>query len=41
MAGGHESSAVAADFDPVYEWVDGDGSYLLRLNLPGTYDARS
>uniref|UniRef100_N1QYT6 Uncharacterized protein n=1 Tax=Aegilops tauschii TaxID=37682 RepID=N1QYT6_AEGTA len=35
MAGGQESSAVAADLDPVYEWVDGDGSYLLRLNLPG------
>ncbi|EMS47296.1 hypothetical protein TRIUR3_14496 [Triticum urartu] len=38
MASRPESSAAkaaAADFDPVYEWVDGDGSYLLRLNLPG------
>ncbi|KAM3330855.1 hypothetical protein ACQJBY_027142 [Aegilops geniculata] len=32
MASRQESSA---DLDPVYEWVDGDGSYLLRLNLPG------
>ncbi|VAH77210.1 unnamed protein product [Triticum turgidum subsp. durum] len=34
MASRQESSVTAADLDPVYEWVDGDGSYLLRLNLP-------
>ncbi|XP_047061625.1 inactive protein RESTRICTED TEV MOVEMENT 2-like [Lolium rigidum] len=29
------AKAAAADCDPVYEWVIGDGSYLLRLTLPG------
>uniref|UniRef100_A0ACD5VYX5 Uncharacterized protein n=1 Tax=Avena sativa TaxID=4498 RepID=A0ACD5VYX5_AVESA len=33
--GSSAAKAVAADCDPLYEWVDGDGSYLLRLTLPG------
>ncbi|XP_044976242.1 inactive protein RESTRICTED TEV MOVEMENT 2-like [Hordeum vulgare subsp. vulgare] len=33
MASRQESPAAAADWD--YEWVHGDGGYLLRLNLPG------
>lgn len=33
--GSPAAKAAAADCDPVYEWVDGDGSYLLRLTLPG------
>lgn len=39
MASKQGSSAAkataVADIDPTYEWVDGDGIYLLRLNLPG------
>ncbi|TVU34286.1 hypothetical protein EJB05_16117, partial [Eragrostis curvula] len=27
--------AAAGDFDPIYEWLDDGGSYLLRLSLPG------
>lgn len=33
--GSSAAKAAAADCDPVYEWVDGDGRYLLRLTLPG------
>lgn len=30
-----EATAAADFFDPVYEWLNGGASYLLRLNLPG------
>lgn len=32
-----EQPGDVADFlDPVYEWLNGGASYLLRLNLPGS-----
>lgn len=34
-AAAEQPGDVADFFDPVYEWLNGGASYLLRLNLPG------